>query len=147
MGRYLGLDPGERRIGVAVSDPSGTIASPHSFVDVGPRTIDDLRDLCASLDIGTVVIGLPVGLDGSEGPSARRSRQLGDQLNAELELDIEYHDERFTTVTAEQALLEGNVSRRKRKGKRDQVAAAVMLQGYLDGKKHAGRTRGDDTGR
>lgn len=139
MARILGIDPGERRIGVAVSDPSGTIASPHSFVDVATDIIASIRRLCEEYDIDTIVVGLPLRLDGGEGPAARRSRELGEKLTDGLDVPIEFWDERFTTVTAESALLEGNVSRTKRKGKRDQIAAAVMLQGYLDRRAHDDR--------
>jgi len=140
MSRILGLDPGERRIGVAVSDPSGTIASPHGYVDVASSDpVDAIVDLVEALEIETIVIGLPLRLDGSEGPAAIRSRELGTTLTGVVDIAIGYWDERFTTVTAEQALLEGNVRRARRKTTRDQVAAAVMLQGYLDRQAHDGR--------
>ncbi len=133
MGRVLGLDPGEARIGVALSDPSGTIASPHSYIDV--RTVDPveaIREICVDLAIETVVLGLPLRLDGTEGPAAERSRSLGEAVDVAVDVAVSYWDERFTTVTAEEALIEGKVRRSKRKITRDQVAAAVMLQGYLD---------------
>jgi putative Holliday junction resolvase len=133
MGRVLGLDPGEARIGVALSDPSGTIASPHSYVDT--RTVDPvvaIGEMCVELAIETVVVGLPLRLDGTEGPAAERSRSLGAAVELAVDVAVSYWDERFTTVTAEEALIEGKVRRSKRKTTRDQVAAAVMLQGYLD---------------
>jgi putative Holliday junction resolvase len=140
MSRILGLDPGERRIGVAVSDPSGTIASPHGFIDTASSDpVDAIVDIVEALDIETIVIGLPLRLDGTEGPAADRSRELGATLTGAITVSIVYWDERFTTVTAEQALLEGNVRRARRKTTRDQVAAAVMLQGYLDRQAHDGR--------
>lgn len=148
MSRILGLDPGERRIGVAVSDPSGTIASPHGYVDM--TSSDPVRaivDLVEDLDIETIVIGLPLRLDGSEGPAADRSRELGATLTGVVAISITYWDERFTTVTAEQALLEGNVRRARRKATRDQVAAAVMLQGYLDRQANDGRYGHGDSSR
>lgn len=134
--RILGLDPGERRIGVAVSDPSGTIASPHSYVDAGSDAVEQIRSLCGELGVSTIVIGLPLRLDGGEGPAARHSRRLGTELSTALDVAVEYWDERFTSVTAENAMLQGNVRRKKRKEKRDQIAAAVMLQGYLDRQAH-----------
>ena len=139
MGRSLGLDPGERRIGVAVSDPSGTIASPHGFIDTASDdTVVRLHELIAEFDIERIVVGLPVSLDGHEGPAARRARALGDEIAGAVDVPVHYHDERFTTVTAEDALIEGGVRRKERKEKRDQVAAAVMLQGYLDSRAHDG---------
>lgn len=135
--RILGLDPGERRIGVAVSDVTGTIASPVEFID---RKAGDygqrLKDLCTEWEIATIVVGLPLSLDGTEGPAAGRSREFGSFLGELTGVPVIYRDERFTTVTAEQALLEGGVKRRKRTEKRDQIAAAVMLQGYLDARRY-----------
>jgi putative pre-16S rRNA nuclease len=133
MTRIIGLDPGESRIGVAVSDPTGTIASPIGFVDVRQDDVVlTVRALCEEYETTFVVIGLPLRLDGSEGPAAERSHQLGATLIEALGVEVRYADERFTTVTAEKALLEGNMTRSKRKTKRDQVAAAVMLQNHLD---------------
>ncbi len=145
MARVIGLDPGDRRIGIAVSEPSGTIASPHGFVDVeAGDVIEAITRLADALEATTVVIGLPLRLDGTEGPAAERSRTLGQAL-ADTGLVVEYQDERFTTVTAEAALIEGGVRRSKRKNTRDQVAASVMLQGYLDGSRHRGNPD-DSTG-
>lgn len=136
-GRILGLDPGERRIGVAISDASGTIATPVEFID---RKIEDyerrLRDLCSEWEITEIVIGLPVSLDGTEGPAAQRAREFSRDVADLTDLPVLFQDERFTSVTAEQALIEGGVRRRSRTTKRDQVAAAVMLQGFLDKRRH-----------
>ena len=144
MSRILGLDPGEARIGVALSDPTGTIASPHGHIDV--RTTDvtaEIRALVDAYEVNLVVIGLPVRLDGSEGPAAERSRALGRRIAEAVPVPIAYADERFTTVTAEQVLLEGNVRRSKRKTARDPIAAAVMLQGHLDRQAGHGGDRDD----
>lgn len=132
-GRILGLDPGERRIGIAISDATGTIASPVEFIDVRTKNHEQrIKDLCSEWEITEVVVGLPISLDGTEGPAAARSRNFGEMVGGLTDLPVSYHDERFTTVTAEQALLEGGVKRRSRTSRRDQVAAAVMLQGFLD---------------
>ena len=140
MRRVLGVDPGQRRIGIAVSDPSGTIATPHGFVDTEAGDfLDQIAMLCISLEVASIVVGLAVSLDGTEGKAAQRGRTLGDALGQRTGLPITYHDERFTTVTAEDALIEGGVRRRDRKAKRDQVAASVMLQGYLDARKYDDR--------
>ncbi|GMQ97525.1 MAG: Holliday junction resolvase RuvX [Acidimicrobiia bacterium] len=132
-GRILGLDPGERRIGVAVADPTGTIASPDRYID---RTEVDaasaIRDLCQELDVSLVVIGLPLNLDGREGSSAHSARELGELVEQATGIEVVFQDERFTSKTAEAALISGGVRRKKRKETRDQVAAAVMLQSYLD---------------
>lgn len=136
-GRILGLDPGQKRIGVAVSDTSCTIASPVEYVDRGDADYGRrLKDICDEWQISEIVVGLALSLDGSEGHAAAQSRELGGVVGALTGLPVSYQDERFTTVTADQALLEGGVRRQKRKHVRDQVAAAVMLQGHLDARRY-----------
>lgn len=148
-GRIVGLDPGQRRIGVAVADPTGTIASPDRYID---RTEVDLAEaltnLCKEFDVSVFVIGLPIALDGTEGPSARAARDLGELVKTTTGVEVAFEDERFTSKTAENALISGGVRRRKRKEKRDQIAAAVMLQNYLDRRKHdaGSEHEGDATG-
>ncbi|MEN8114411.1 MAG: Holliday junction resolvase RuvX [Actinomycetota bacterium] len=135
MRRVLGLDPGERRIGVALSDPTGTIASPHSVIDRRTTSVADaVRSICEEFAVELIVVGLPTGLSGNEGPAAQAAREVAKTVGETTGLPVELQDERFTTVTAEAALLEGGVRRAKRKDVRDKVAAAVILQGYLDRK-------------
>ena len=135
--RILGLDHGERRIGVAVSDATGTIATPHSVID---RRVADvpvaLRSLVTEFAVERVVVGLPLLLSGEEGQAARSARAFADQVAEETGLPVFLQDERYTTVTAEDALIEGGVRRRRRRDVRDKVAAAVMLQSYLDRRMH-----------
>lgn len=132
-GRVIGLDPGERRIGVAVSDPTGTIATPLRYIDTVTESVEDVVGaLCSEYDPQAFVVGLPINLDGSEGRSARMARDLGTRVSASTGIPVEYQDERFTSHTAEVAMLSDGVKRRKRKEKRDQIAAAVMLQTWLD---------------
>lgn len=133
LARVLGLDPGEKRIGVALSDALGIIAQPHQVIDAkAGNPIDAIRRLCAEYEVTTIVIGLPVSLSGEEGPAAVRAREFGLRVGKATECEIVFYDERFTTVQAEAAMLEAGVKRRKRRGAVDKVAAAVMLQGYLD---------------
>jgi putative Holliday junction resolvase len=129
----LGLDPGERRVGVAVSDPGRVIATPHEVID--RRRTDAIRrvqELCAELDATTIVVGLPVSLSGAEGPAAHAARAFGAEVTSTTGIDVVYWDERYTTTTAESALLEGGTRRDRRRDVRDKVAAAVMLQAYLN---------------
>jgi len=141
-GRILGLDPGERRIGVAIADPTGTIASPDRFID---RTEVDvasaIKELSDELGVSLIVVGLPLSLDGHEGSSAQAARQFGVSLERATGIDVVFQDERFTTKTAEDALISGGVKRKKRKVIRDQVAAAVMLQNYLDRRRNDAGSR------
>ena len=131
--RALGVDPGERRVGIAISDDSGMIASPHSIIDrsrVDP--VVEITALCDRYDVGVVVVGLPVTLAGDEGQAAAAARTLGEAIAAATGRNLVYWDERFTSVQAEQALVEAGVRRRRRRELTDKVAAAMMLQGYLD---------------
>lgn len=132
--RYLGIDPGERRIGIALSDPLGIIAQPHVVLDRrGGSVLDEIRAICAEYAVETIVIGLPTSLSGAEGSAAERARVLGSEVAGATGCEVVFFDERFTTVQAEAALLEGGMKRRKRRETVDKIAAAVMLQGYLDG--------------
>ena len=132
-GRILALDPGERRIGVAVSDATCTIASPVEYIDrrAGDH-LERVRVLCEEWEISEIIVGLPISLDGTEGPSAVRSREFAEQVTEATGLPVALHDERFTTLTAQKALIEGGVTRRSRKRKVDKIAAAITLQSYLE---------------
>jgi len=146
--RIIGIDPGERRVGVAVADPTGTIASPDRFIDrTKENVVDAIARMCADLDVSLVVVGLPIGLDGREGAAADAARRLGADITDGVDVDVVFHDERFTTVTADQALISGGVRRRERKDKRDQVAAAVMLQAFLDSRRFDAGPRHDGDAR
>lgn len=137
-GRILGLDPGERRIGVALSDPLGMIAQPHCVIDSRQQDVAvELLRIVAEQEVIRIVIGLPISLDGKEHAAAQRARSFGDEVREITGFDPVFTDERFTTSVAEEALIEGGVRRAKRRVTRDKVAAAVMLQRYLD---QSGRT-------
>jgi putative Holliday junction resolvase len=134
--RALGVDLGERRIGLALSDPSRTVASPH---DVLRRSGDPAADrqtiveTARGLGAGVIVVGLPLSLSGKTGPAARAALDEVEALRAIAgEIQIVLHDERLTTVTAERALIEGGVRRDARRQVIDKVAAAVMLQSWLE---------------
>jgi putative Holliday junction resolvase len=136
VARVLGVDLGSRRIGLAVSDPSGTIASPHDVLQRSKdRAVDHRAIVAAALeaDATRIVIGLPLSLSGDDGPAARAVREEADQLREIAgDLPVELHDERLTTVTAERTLVEAEMRRDARRRVIDKVAAAVMLQSYLE---------------
>jgi putative Holliday junction resolvase len=132
-GRFLGLDVGRRRIGVAVSDPLGMLASPHGVIAVGPD--EGLCEVCAlveQLEIARIVVGLPLTLAGDEAEEAQHVQAWVEQLRQRVEVPIDLWDERLSTVAAERALLEGGMRREKRKQRRDAVAAALILRSYLE---------------
>lgn len=131
--RALGIDLGERRIGVALS--SGSVASPLETVQRSGDHATDHRRLLAiaeEWEIDTLVVGLPLSLDGSEGPAARLVLAEIAELAAATSLPVVPYDERLTTVTATRLLQEGSVPGRSQRQMVDQVAAAVMLQAWLD---------------
>lgn len=132
--RLLGLDVGEKTIGIAVSDPLGWFAQ---GVETYRRKDEEsdlayLRGLVKQYEAAVVVIGLPLNMNGSEGPSALRARRLGELLNERVSIQTEYQDERLSTVAAEKVLISGNVSRKGRKQVIDKMAAVIILQNYLD---------------
>lgn len=133
-GRAMGLDVGERRIGVAIADELGAIASPLTIVRRRPGDLAELRDLARERGVNVVVVGLPTGLSGREGPQAATVRAFADELDGAVgpEIEVAFWDERLTTAVAERALREGGRRRGKGKTDVDAVAAAVILQGYLD---------------
>jgi putative Holliday junction resolvase len=131
--RYLGLDIGDRWIGVAVSDPSAILASPLTIIQ-RTREADDLaavNDIIRQHEIGKVIVGLPHSLNGSLGPQAEKVQQFADSLEQHIEVPLEYRDERLTTVSA-QKLMRQSAGKRKVKTRDDAVAAALILQGFLD---------------
>ena len=132
--RLMGLDLGTKTIGVAVSDVSRTIATARTTLRRTKltRDIEALRAMIAAEGIGGIVVGLPVNMDGSEGPRAQSARDTAARLAEALVLPVALWDERLSTVAAERPLLDADLSRRKRARVVDQVAAAYILQGALD---------------
>lgn len=136
----MGLDVGERRIGVAIGDELDTISSPLTVVQRRDGDLAELRDLALAKGIDRIVVGMPTGLSGREGPQAALVREFADALLASLQpgTRVEFWDERLTTTVAERTLRESGNRRRRRKGEVDAVAAAVILQGYLDARRARG---------
>jgi putative pre-16S rRNA nuclease len=135
--RIAALDVGEARIGVAVSDELGITAQPLGVVERvgGERDLRALGDLLAPYAPERLVVGLPLGMSGAEGSQAARVRAFGERVGAHLGVPVEYWDERLTTVAAERTLLEADLSRRRRRQVVDKVAASLILQGYLAGRR------------
>lgn len=137
MMRIMGLDLGRKTIGVAVSDEAGLTAQPVTTVR---RTTlnDDLKTLAVLIEeysVGRAVVGLPVNMDGSVGPRAQATLKFVDALKAAVTIEVETWDERLSTVAVTRVLIEGDVSRGKRREVVDKMAAAYILQGYLDYRK------------
>lgn len=138
--RALGVDFGKKRIGVALSDPLGLTAQPFCVIKVTSidKAIDEIASLAAEHEVEVMVVGVPYNMDGSSGSAAEAALKFIDRLREKTGLMVEGVDERLTTASAERALIEGNLSRAKRKIVVDKVAAALILQTYLDGQRASG---------
>jgi putative Holliday junction resolvase len=134
MKRLLGLDVGDKTLGVAVSDELGWTAQGLTVHQRSSPKADMafLRDICATYEVATIVVGLPKNMDGSLGPQAQKTLAFIERLRQACGLPVTAWDERLTSQAAERALLETNTSRRRRKAVRDRVAAQFILQSYLD---------------
>ena len=137
MKRKVALDVGDVRIGVAVSDMLGITANPReTYIRKGKTFEDDINyfvKYAKEEDADAFVIGLPMNMDGTEGPRAEVTREFGEALKEASGLQVIYVDERLTTVSAERMLIGADVRREKRKQVIDKVAATIILQSYLDG--------------
>jgi len=134
MSRILGLDFGTKRVGADSSDPGRSMAFPLEVYErLGPaRDAGHYRQLVEDHDVERIVVGLPVHTSGLEGELATLTRGFGNWLGAVTGRSVIFFDERYTTVEAEQRLIDAGLKRRKRKSLRDKLAAQIMLQSYLD---------------
>ena len=153
--RAIGIDLGERRVGVAVSDPDGIVATPYAVIDLHAKSGSSakasrrvskqasaqasslalcrkLQEIASEIKAEAVVVGMPLNLDGRSGPAARSAEDQIAALSEALDIPVLTHDERFTTVIAERAMLEADLSRKRRKKSIDKSAATIMLQSWLD---------------
>jgi putative Holliday junction resolvase len=141
MARVLAIDPGSRRVGIAISDPTGSVATPLDWMPAEPSStlVERLAQRARDEEAGELVVGLPWRLDGSQGPEARAARQLAAELRRASGLPVHLVDERLTSVAAERALIAAGEKRRRRRELSDKVAAALLLQGHLDARSRGGR--------
>lgn len=132
--RIMGLDVGVRRIGIAISDPMGWTAQGHSVLQRSKLDTDleSIAALCKEFEIQQIVLGYPLNMNGTVGPKAEEIKEFGRILGEHSHIPIDYWDERLSTVSAERVLIGADVSRKKRKGVIDKLAAVNILQGYLD---------------
>jgi len=133
-GRLLGLDVGSKTIGLALSDMTRAVATPLTTIKRTKFTKDaaELSEVIESHDISALVIGLPLNMDGSEGPRAQSIRAFARNLGSHVSLPVAFWDERLSTAAAERTLLEADASRKRRGEVIDKMAAAIILQGALD---------------
>lgn len=135
-GVVVAIDPGTVRIGIAVSDDRRTLALPYEVLDAkDPAIFDRIGQIVTDKQASEVVVGLPRNLDSSEGPAAKAARAFAVDLASRLQVPVELYDERLTTVSADRSLAQSGLSGKRRRPVVDSVAAAHLLQGYLDSKK------------
>ncbi len=134
MPRILGLDYGDRRLGFALSDPTATLAFPHGVVtlDHPEQAVNEIVRICRETGAARLVVGYPLNMDGSRGPRAELTDALIAKLAQRLAIPVEKWDERMSTQTAEQAMIEAGARRARRRAVVDKLAAQIMLQHYLD---------------
>lgn len=132
--RILGLDIGDKTIGVAISDPLGFTAQGITTIRrrIDPLDLKDLKKICDEYKVEKIISGLPKNMNGTLGPQGEKVMEFCKKIKDELNIELEYWDERLTTVAAHRAMLEADMSRAKRKKIVDKVAATYILQGYLD---------------
>jgi putative Holliday junction resolvase len=144
--RYLCLDPGRRRIGVAMSE-TGLIATPFGVIQVHnqPQVFREVARLVQEHEIDRLVIGLPLRLNGEEGIEANRARDFAADLQKHIDIPIDFMDERLTSVEADRLMLEAGYKREKRRANIDATAAALILQTYLDTERNKARRNNPQT--
>ncbi len=135
--RVLAIDYGQKRVGLAISDRLGITAQPFKTIinESREKLIEDLADIIEDNDITEVVIGLPLHMNGSEGERAEKSRILADELENALSISVFLQDERLSSAEVEKVMLAGDLSRSKRRAKRDKLAASIILRTYLANRK------------
>ena len=136
--RVLAVDPGSRRVGLAVSDPTGTIAQALATIAAEPRATlpRRLAQVARENEVTRIIVGLPLRMDGTHGPEAVASRELAAELRKAAAMPVELEDERLTTAAAERSMIAGGVRREKRRVSIDAVAATLLLQSHLDRKRN-----------
>ena len=134
--RYLAIDHGEKRTGLAVSDASETIVSPHSIITTQSSTelLRQVVSVVGEEEIEAVVIGLPFNMDGTEGPRAKKVREFAKLLSEKIPVPILFHDERLSSFEAEHLIIDLELTRKKKKKRLDAIAAAQILKAFLETK-------------
>jgi putative Holliday junction resolvase len=130
--RYLAIDYGLKRTGLAVCDKNEQFCSPLKVIETSPGLIPAIMKVIKAEDMEAIVVGLPFNMDGTEGEMAKKVRAFGAQLAKQTMLPIHFHDERLTSHKAEELLAPADFTRKKKKARLDAIAAAAILQGFLD---------------
>ena len=133
--RIIGLDVGEKRIGVAISDPDNIIAQPFDVIVRDGDEFARIAQIVEENSVGEIVVGYPKNMDGSAGPMAKKIEEFAGKISELVDVPVVFIDERLSTAEAERMMINADVSRKKRKKSIDKVAAAIILEGRLMGLK------------
>ncbi|MHC4842238.1 MAG: Holliday junction resolvase RuvX [Planctomycetota bacterium] len=133
--RYLAIDYGNRRTGLAVCDPSETIVSPLTVYETNKNLIQKIQELIEKEDIKSIVLGLPLNMDNTKGPQANRTIGFSKELQTKIEIPIHFQDERLSSFTAREMMAEAELTKKKKKKRMDAVAAAQILEAFLEKKR------------
>lgn len=133
MVRILGIDPGEKRIGVAITDPLGITAQGLAVITHASleEAIEKIKKICINYNVDKIVVGNPLNMDGTQGPASEKALLFAERLMQTLDLPVIMVDERLSSVSAEKTLITGGVSRKKRREVKDKLAAALILETYI----------------
>ena len=130
--KVIGIDYGRARVGISLSDPTGTIAQPLGVLPNTPKILDEIAKLATSHGVEMIVVGLPLNMNGEEGEMAREARDFARKLHKTTGLPVEMFDERLTSWEAHEIMKEAGLTRKKRSRLADKLAATIILQRYLD---------------
>ena len=143
--RILAVDPGEKRLGIAISDPTGTIAAPHSVIRHKSKKENALRIIAIAVEASceTILVGIALNADGGETESSRRARNLAATIDENTEMSVLTWDEGGSTQAAKAHAIKMGIPKKKRRGHLDDTAAAFILQSYLDANQNALKTKNE----
>jgi len=135
--RILGLDPGEKRIGVAVTDSLGITAQGVGVIkyDRIENALEEIASICYKYGVSKIVVGDPINMNGSKGPASENAAIFASRLHQKLQLPVDMIDERLTSISAEKSLISGGVNRKNRRKIKDKLAAVMILESYLSSRK------------
>ncbi len=137
--RYLGIDYGRARIGLSISDPTGSLAQPLTILKNRPGIVEEIKEIAASYGVEKIVMGLPLNMNGKAGKMAQETEDFASRLREVTGLPVETVDERLSSWEAHSIMKEAGLNRKKRSQKADKVAATIILQRYLERHKDAPR--------
>ncbi len=141
--RYLAIDYGTKRTGLAICDAGETLASPLAVIESNRKLLTKIAEIVEAENVEAIVLGLPLNMDGTEGPQTKLVLKFADQLQAHLSIPVYLHDERLSSFAAEEKLAPADLTRGKQKKRLDAVAAAEILEAFLEHKRSAGNAGTD----